>query len=131
MRSGTSRMNTTQTSASTANGTATRNRWPVASPKACSKTARTGAGSVARSGIEPCSWEPIWIPSLVRPSATLAATWWLSTAPSAETPIEPPIDRKNATTELAAPRSDWATLFWTASTGSASWRRDPRPSTAM
>ena len=37
---------------------------------------------------------------------TWSATWWLSTAPSAETPIEPPIERKNATSELAAPMSD-------------------------
>ena len=44
---------------------------------------------------------------------TLPTTWWLSTAPSTETPIEPPIERKNATTELAAPMSRWAVLFCT------------------
>ena len=54
MRSGTSRMNSTQTSASTANGTATRKMWPVASPKACSNSVAhrrrqraRGRGSVA------------------------------------------------------------------------------------
>ena len=46
VRSGTSLMNSTQTSARTANGRATRKMCPVASPKALSKIARTGAGRV-------------------------------------------------------------------------------------
>ena len=78
--------------AATANGTATRKMWPVASPKACSKSARTGPGRVLRSGIEWLSEEscPGALIAARPPAVTVAATWWLSTAPSAETPIEPP-----------------------------------------
>ena len=124
-------MNSTQKKAATANGTATRKMWPVASPKACSKIARTGPGSESRSGIEWLSVELVVTPIAARPSATLAATWWLSTAPSAATPIEPPMLRKNATSELAAPMSDWAVLFCTASTRFCMVAPRPRPRTAM
>ena len=55
-------------------------------------------------------------------------TWWASTAPSAETPIEPPIERKNATTELAAPMSARAALFCTASTRFCMVAPRPTPS---
>ena len=74
MRSGTSRMNSTQRNAATANGTATRKMWPVASPKACSKIARTGPGSESRSGIEWLSVESLETPIAASPSATFAAT---------------------------------------------------------
>src|SRR3954454_15547153 len=130
VRSGTSRMKSTQTSASRANGVATRNRWPVASPKAVSYSARTGAGRASRSGIEPVLW-PAGMPSAASPSLTFWVTWWLSTAPRAETPIDPPIERKNDTTELAAPMSAWAVLFWTARIRFCMVAPRPSPSTAM
>src|SRR6478672_338144 len=132
VRSGTSRMNSTATRAMTAQGAAIRNTCPVAVPKACSKTARTGAGRVAMSGMvldEPPAVG--WTPSLASPEVTPSTTWWLSTAPSAETPIEPPIERKNATSELAAPMSRWAVLFCTARTRFCMVAPSPRPSTAM
>ena len=75
-------------------------------------------------------WPPS-MPSAASPSVTFWVTWWLSRAPSAETPIEPPIERKNETTELAAPMSAWAVLFWTASTRFCIVAPSPRPSTAM
>ena len=124
-------MNSTQSKAATANGTAIRKRCPVASPNAPSNTARIGPGSVARSGI----W---WLPcaSSVMPrdaswSVTVAATWLASTAPRALTPIEPPIERKKATTELAAPMSLCAVLFWTASTRFCMVAPSPSPITAI
>ena len=131
VRSGTSRMNSTQRKAATANGTATRKMWPVASPKACSKITRTGPGSESRSGIEWLSVESLETPIAASPPATFAATWWLSTAPRAETPIEPPMLRKNATTELAAPMSAWAVLFCTARTRFCMVAPRPRPRIAM
>lgn len=89
------------------------------------------AGSVRRSGMEWFSWPEVWMPRAARPVATLSATWWASSAPSAETPIEPPIERKNATTELAAPMSDWVVLFCTARTRFCMVAPRPMPRTAM
>ena len=98
----------------------------------CSKIARTGPGSELRSGIEWLSWESAARPRAARPLGRPgAATWWLSTAPSAATPIEPPMLRKNATTELAAPMSAWAVLFCTASTRFCMVAPRPTPRTAM
>jgi hypothetical protein len=85
---------------------------------------------VVTSGISPVLC-PSWMPSAARPSVTFWVTWWLRSAPSAETPIDPPIERKNATIELAAPMSAWAVLFWTASTRFCIVAPSPRPSTAM
>ena len=123
-------MKIVSSSASAANGTATRKRCPVAVPKAFSKIDLNGSSRVRRSGMPPvlcCAA----IPRRRRLSATCVATWWASTAPSAETPIEPPIERKNVTTELAAPRSDCATLFCTASTRFCIEAPSPRPSTLI
>ena len=74
---------------------------------------------------------PTGMPSAARPEDTEAATWWLRIAPSAETPIDPPIERKNATSELAAPMSDCAVLFCTARTRFCMVAPRPRPRTAM
>jgi hypothetical protein len=132
VRSGTSRMNRIATNAATASGAAIRNTRPVASPNAASKTVRTGAGRVDMSGIVLLLLpEPGFTPILARPELTSLATWWLSTAPSADTPMEPPIERKNATTELAAPMSRCAVLFCTASTRFCMVAPRPRPSTDM
>ena len=70
-------------------------------------------------------------PSAVRPSITFALTWWPSAAPSAETPTEPPMVRKNATTAEAAPISRCAVLFCTASTRFCMVAPMPTPSVAM
>lgn len=53
------------------------------------------------------------------------------TAPSAETPIAPPRERKNVTVELAEPRSDGATWFCVESTRFCIIMPTPRPSSAM
>ncbi len=53
------------------------------------------------------------------------------TAPSAETPIAPPRERKKVTTELAEPRSDAATWFCVASTRFCIIMPMPRPITNM
>ena len=78
----------------------------------------------------PLSWL-VSIPMPARPAITFADTWWASSAPSTETPTEPPIDRKNATTELAAPMSACAVLFCTARTRFCMVAPRPRPSTVM
>lgn len=53
------------------------------------------------------------------------------TAPSAETPIAPPRERKKVTVELAAPRSLGATWFCVDSTRFCIIMPTPRPSRAM
>ena len=67
-------------------------------------------------------------PDAGTPSSAL--TRWLSTIPSTVTPIVPPIDRRNATSELAAPTSVTSTVFCTARTRFCMDRPTPRPSTA-
>ena len=93
-----------------------------------------------RSGIDPVLWLSFsssaglilpWAVSSPTPSLNSAVTWWLSTAPSAATPIEPPVERKNATTELADPMSSARALFCTARTRFCIVAPRPTPTTAM
>ena len=68
-------------------------------------------------------------PAVASPCAVSSPTLAASTAPSTDTPTVPPIERKNETVELAAPRSVGATEFCTASTRFCIVMPRPRPMT--
>ena len=122
VRSGTSRMNRTQpaprprTAGRPGRGDRSRRRTP-AGRAAHRRRQRGEVGDVV--ALVAARRQPIW-PGRWSPAVE---TWWLSTAPSAATPTEPPRLRKNATSELAAPMSAWAALFCTESTRFCMWRR--------
>ncbi|CAM5624888.1 hypothetical protein SMICM304S_05385 [Streptomyces microflavus] len=132
----TSLMKSVTMKATSAHGAAYRKTSPTPCPYAASMTRRNGSGSLSRSGMPPPPVPP-W-PSLApsgprsaRPSLTYCVTRLPRTAPSAETPIAPPRDRKKVTTELAEPRSSGATWFCVARTRFCIIMPMPRPMTNM
>ena len=66
----------------------------------------------------------------VRPcsaAASLLASWLVKIAPNTDTPKAPPIVRKNVTPDVAAPRSAYEAVFWTAITRTCRIRPRPAP----
>ena len=55
----------------------------------------------------------------------------LNRAPNRATPIEPPIERKKLTDEVATPRSPVGTAFWAARTSVCMLKPMPMPRTTM
>ena len=51
-------------------------------------------------------------------------SWLVKMAPKTDTPKAPPIVRKNVTPDVAAPRSAYEAVFWTAIT--RTWMISPR-----
>jgi hypothetical protein len=104
VRSGTSRISSTQTMVTSEAIAAIRKMNAIPSPYAA-RTASTCVGLAVASD----SSAPVVPPSSAdtRPS---------SSTPSRVTPTVPPSERRNATSELAAPTSVTSTVFCTAST---------------
>ncbi len=132
----TSLMKIVTMNATSAHGAAYRKTSPTPCPYAASMTTRNGSGSLSRSGMPPPPVPP-WPslapsgPSAARPSLTYWVTRLPRTAPSAETPMAPPRERKKVTTELAEPRSSGATWFCVARTRFCIIMPMPRPMTNM
>ena len=76
VRSGTSLMNSTQTRASAANGTATRKMWPVACRRRARRSSGTARRGSARRGCCRLSCGSAGMPSTRSAASTLAVTWW-------------------------------------------------------
>jgi hypothetical protein len=102
---------------------------PVASPYALRTICWIAAGSAVtlRSPDPP----PAGTPAAASCRVIEPATWSASTAPSTETPIAPPSERKNATDALAAPMSRSGTVFCTASTRFCMLMPTPTPTPNM
>ncbi len=135
VRSGTSLMKTTHSSATAATTALITKTRPVASPYDWRTMVRTGAGRAARS--RPAA---LWLLAAAaaafalrwrRPSRVLSCTRVASTAPRTETPTAPPRVRKNATVAEAAPMSRTSTVFCTARTRFCIIAPRPMPMTAM
>ena len=109
-----------------------RKMCPVASPYAARTMCCTASGSaveVERAGAA-ADRRP-GTPAAARSWVIWSVTRWASTAPSTETPIVPPSERKNATDELAAPMSRSGTVFCTASTRFCMVMPTPTPTSSM
>ena len=95
-RSGRSLMNSTASNATTLMIAEMRKIWPVASPYAARMISSMGAGMAAMSRLPPAAAAPDGDAGLGQSSAASSVTRLARTAPSTETPIAPPNERKNA-----------------------------------
>jgi hypothetical protein len=117
----------TPTTAMTAEIRKTR---PISSPYTARTTDSIGAGNElsCNESLPEAAPGGTWMPAAANRAGISPATRSASTAPSTDTPIVPPSDRKNVTVLVAAPMSRNATVFCTAGRGCAAARSARAPS---